>query len=314
MPVNASGCPQMPIKLLRLVVTGRHGQVVRALTELACVEGAPVAGLSVFTIARPELDLAGEGDLEASFAQLKPDVIVNAAAYTAVDKAESERELAFSINANGAGRVARAAHRLGVPVIQLSTDYVFDGSATNPYVEDDSTAPINYYGVTKLAGERLVQEATSNHVTLRTSWVYAPFGQNFVMTMLRLGAQREEMRVVGDQYGSPTSALDIATSIVRIALALVERPEDPSLRGIFHMTNQGTTTWAGFASEIFRLSAERGGNSTRVIPIPTSEYPTPARRPMSSRLSNAKLAEVYGLHPALWSDALRNVLDKISSS
>jgi dTDP-4-dehydrorhamnose reductase len=296
---------------LRLVVTGRNGQVARALTELAGIRSEIPPEVSVFTLSRPDFDLAADADFAGRIAGLKPDVIVNAAAYTAVDRAESERDLAFSINAEGAGRVAQAADLLGVPIIQLSTDYVFNGNLARPYVEDDSTDPVNFYGVTKLAGEAAVCSATPNHVILRTSWVYAPFGQNFVLTMLKLGAQRDELRVVGDQHGTPTSALDLATTIATIARHLVDRPEDRSLRGIFHMTNGGATTWAGFASEIFRLATERGGSYARVISIPTSQYPTPAKRPASSRLATAKLAERYGVRPPPWTNALRNVVDRI---
>jgi dTDP-4-dehydrorhamnose reductase len=297
---------------LCLLVTGRNGQVVRALTVLSGEpgEGAP----EVLTLARPEFDLASAGtDIAAQVAGFRPDVIVNAAAYTAVDRAESERDAAFAVNAEGAGRVAQAAALLGVPVVQLSTDYVFDGTSAQPYQESDPTAPVNIYGETKLAGEAAVRAATTNHVILRTSWVYAPFGQNFVLTMLRLGAERDELRVVDDQHGAPTSAFDIAAAITTIAQRLVDRPDDPSLRGVFHFANSGETSWAGFASEIFRLAAESGGSFANVIPIPTAQYPTPARRPVSSRLDISKIAEVYGVHPSHWTDALRNILDRLSS-
>jgi dTDP-4-dehydrorhamnose reductase len=296
---------------LRLVVTGRNGQVARALTELSGIRSEISPEVSVFTLSRPDFDLAADADFAGRIAGLKPDVIVNAAAYTAVDRAESERDLAFSINAGGAGRVARAAKLLSVPIIQVSTDYVFDGNLARPYIENDPTAPVNFYGVTKLAGEVAVCSATPDHVILRTSWVYAPFGQNFVLTMLKLGAQRDELRVVGDQHGAPTSAFDIATTIATIARHLVDRPGDRSLRGVFHMTNQGSTTWAGFASEIFRFATEHGGSYARVVPIPTSQYPTPAKRPISSRLATEKLAERYGVRPAPWASALRNVVDQI---
>jgi dTDP-4-dehydrorhamnose reductase len=292
---------------LRIVVTGRNGQVTRALKEFA-----GDLGVNVITLARPEFDLAAtREDLVATVKSLRPDVIVNAAAYTAVDKAETERDVALSVNAEGAGRVAEAAATLGVPIVQLSTDYVFDGAASTPYKESSPTAPINFYGVSKLAGEAAVRAATANHVILRTSWVYAPFGQNFVLTMLRLGAERPELAVVNDQHGAPTSAFDIAGSIVTIAKRLVGSPEDPSIRGVFHMTNAGETNWAEFASEIFRLSENEGRRFARVRPIPTSEYPTPAARPKSSRLDLTKLGDVFGIHPQHWKDALRETLRRL---
>ena len=292
---------------LRIVVTGRNGQVARALKELASD-----LGVNVVTLGRPEFDLAAtREDLVATVKSLRPDVIVNAAAYTAVDKAETERDVALSVNADGAGRVAEAAATLGVPIVQLSTDYVFDGAAATPYKECHPTAPINFYGVSKLAGEAAVRAATANHVILRTSWVYAPFGQNFVLTMLRLGAERPELAVVNDQHGAPTSAFDIAGSIVTIAKRLVDSPEDPSIRGVFHMANAGETNWAEFATEIFRLSANEGRRFARVRPIPTSEYPTPAARPKSSRLDLTKLGEVFGIHPQHWKDALRETLRRL---
>jgi|ERR1700687_3765441 len=299
---------------LRLVVTGRNGQVARALTELSGKQNERSSGVDVFTLARPDFDLASPKDFAEQIARLEPDVIVNAAAYTAVDRAESERDMAFAVNAEGAQRVAQAAGLLGVPVIQVSTDYVFNGNSTRPYVENDQTAPVNFYGETKLAGEVAVRAATPNHVILRTSWVYAPFGQNFMLTMLKLGAEREELRVVDDQRGAPTSAFDIAAAVVMIAKGLLDRPDDQSLRGIFHMANAGETTWAGFASEIFRLAAQRDSSYARVIPISTSQYPTPAARPASSRLDISKLDKVYGVRPPHWMDALREVLGRLSNS
>lgn len=293
---------------LRLLVTGRNGQVTRALQDLA----GPV--LAVLTVGRPEFDLASsDGDLLALFGALHPDVIVNAAAYTAVDKAESERDLALAINAEGAGRVASAAAALGVPIIQLSTDYVFDGTSTRPYREDDQTAPVNHYGASKLAGEDATRAATAKHVILRTSWVYAPQGQNFMRTMLRLAETRDEIRVVADQIGAPTSALDIAAAIEKIARHLKDRPDEDRLFGLFHLTDGGETSWAGFAEEIFRLSQPLGGPTARVIPITTAEYPTPARRPSSSRLDLTKIGAEHGIVPPHWTEALRIAMEALTA-
>jgi dTDP-4-dehydrorhamnose reductase len=292
----------MSVAKLTLVVTGREGQVTKALQALA----GPT--LEVIALGRDRFDLADEGDASEIFAAFHPDVIVNAGAYTAVDKAESERDLAFAINGRGAGRVARAAAGLSVPVIQISTDYVFDGGGEAPWREDDPVGPIGTYGASKLAGEDAVRAATADHVILRTSWVYAPWGANFVGVMLRVAAQRPELRVVRDQWGTPTSALDIAEAIVVVARNLIARPDEPALRGTFHLTSQGYTNWADFAREIFAQSAARGGVSAQVVSIPSSEYPTPARRPANSRLSTERLARVHGVALPPWRDSLARVL------
>ncbi|WP_020175421.1 dTDP-4-dehydrorhamnose reductase [Methyloferula stellata] len=287
---------------LRLAVTGRNGQVTRALQDRAGPD------LDVLAVGRPELDLASGEDLQALFGALQADAIVNAAAYTAVDKAESERDLALAINAKGAGRVAHAAAMLGIPIIQLSTDYVFDGTSSRPYREDDQTTPVNHYGASKLAGEDAIRAATAKHVILRTSWVYAPQGQNFLRTMLRLAETRDEIRVVADQIGAPTSALSIAAAIEKIARNLKDRPDQDRLYGLFHLTDGGETSWAGFAEEIFRLSKSQGGPAARVIPITTAEYPTPARRPASSRLDLTKIGTEHSVVPPHWTEALRTAM------
>ena len=291
---------------MRLLVTGTHGQVVTALRHRAGTD------LDVIALGRPMLDLALDEDLTALFAQFKPDVIVNAAAYTAVDKAESEPDLAFAINARGAGAVAHAAKTLHVPVIQISTDYVFDGTASQPLDEGEATNPLGIYGTSKLAGEAKVVATTANHVILRTAWVYAPFGANFVRTMLRLAATRDEISVVADQFGTPTSALDIAACVETVARNLVAEPETKNMRGIFHMTAQGgPISWADFAKEIFSLSAARGGVTARVIPISTAQYPTAARRPPYSCLDGRKLATLHEAKLPIWQESLRDTIDQI---
>lgn len=302
------GSPRRSERPLRLAVTGCNGQVARALRDRASPE------LQILPVGRPNLDLSAPDRSVALFSELRPDAIVNAAAYTAVDKAETEKELALAINAAGAGAVAGAAAALDIPVIQLSTDYVFDGTATRPYRENDPTGPVNYYGASKLAGELAVRAATSNHVILRTSWVYAPYGSNFLLTMQRLAADRAEIRVVADQIGAPTSALEIAAAVERIARNLIRFPDDDRLRGIFHFTNRGETSWAGFAREIFDLSASLGVPSPRVIPIATADYPTAARRPASSRLALDKIDAEHGIAPRYWSEALCNVIAALATT
>ena len=290
---------------MRIAVTGKQGQVVQSLLAMA-----PAHGVELIAIGRPDLDLTDPASVLPALAAAQPDVIVSAAAYTAVDKAESEAELAHAVNAIGAGAVAEAASALGVPVIHLSTDYVFSGGKPSPYAETDSTGPISVYGNTKLEGELRVAAGNTNHVILRTAWVYSPFGANFVKTMLRLAESRDELRVVADQRGCPTSALDIAEAVIAIATRL-SADADPALRGTFHLTGNGEATWAEFAQEIFARSKALGGKSANVVPITTAEYPTPARRPANSRLSGEKLAETYGIRLPDWKRSTDVVIEAI---
>ena len=289
---------------MRILVTGKHGQVARALQEQA------PPGVAVVTLGRPELDLADPASIHAAFDGAVADVVVNAAAFTAVDKAEAEEALAARVNGDGAGRVAEFARGLGAPILQLSTDYVFDGGLGRPYVEDDPVAPIGAYGRSKLAGEAAVAEANPRATILRTAWVYSPFGANFVKTMLRLGETRSELRVVADQIGSPTSALDIADAIFEIARQLIDAPTARKY-GVFHMTGAGEATWAQFAEAIFTEAHQLGRPPVRVIPIPSAEYPTPARRPANSRLDGARLARDYGVALPHWRDSLKPVVARL---
>ncbi|MCJ2180615.1 dTDP-4-dehydrorhamnose reductase [Novosphingobium album (ex Hu et al. 2023)] len=292
---------------MRFVVTGHNGQVVQSL-----IERGGAAGHVVVPAGRPELDLAS-GNAAAILSALErttPDVIVSAAAYTGVDKAESERELAFAVNAAGAGHVAAAATALGVPLLHLSTDYVFSGEGTRAWNEDDPPGPMGVYGASKLAGERKVLAASPNSAVLRTAWVYSPFGANFVKTMLRLAESREEVGVVADQFGNPTSALAIADAVIRVAGNLATS-DDPAMRGVFHMAGSGETSWAGLAEEIFALSAARGGPTARVRPISTADYPTAAARPANSRLDCSRLAAVHGLRLPDWRYSLTEVIDRL---
>lgn len=283
---------------MRVVVTGREGQIARALAERAACHG-----VALLAVGRPELDLECPETIAPTLAAARPDVVVHAAAFTAVDRAEAEEARAFAVNAVGAGAVAAAAHGLGVPVIQLSTDYVFDGSLDRPYREGDATGPISAYGRSKLAGEEAVAAATPDHAILRTAWVYSPFGTNFVRTMLRLGAEREEVSVVCDQTGCPTSALDIADAVLAVARNLVGSPADRALRGVFHMAAQGEANWAELAETVFSEAAAAGRRPVRVRRIATADYPTPARRPANSRLDGAKLAATHGIRLPHWRGA-----------
>lgn len=292
---------------MRIAVTGRNGQVVTAL-----IERAGPLGVTVLPVGRPEFDLAAPGNAVDAFAAVKPDVIVSAAAHTAVDRAESEADLAHAINADGAGAVAEAAARLAVPVIHISTDYVFDGSKPLPWVETDPVAPLGVYGASKLEGERRVAAANPNHAVLRVAWVYSPFGANFVKTMLRLAETRDALNVVADQFGGPTSALDIADGIVAVAKNLVANPGDPTQRGVFHMPPSGpAASWADFAEAIFAGSVARGGKPVAVGRITTADYPTPARRPANSRLDGSALASAHGVTLPDWRVSLDHVLARL---
>jgi dTDP-4-dehydrorhamnose reductase len=293
---------------MRLLVTGRHGQVATALGE-ACRR----ADITLVPIGRPEIDLERPEALGAAIAAADPDLVVNAAAWTAVDLAESEPDAAFRINAVAAGALASAAAAIGVPIIQLSTDYVFDGSKASPYTEDDTPAPVTVYGRSKLAGERRVAAAHPDHVILRTAWVYSPFGSNFVRTMLRLAESRDSIAVVDDQIGNPTSAADLADGIIAVARNLLAAPGDASLRGVFHMSAAGDASWADFAEAILAGAARRGGRAAEVRRIPTTQYPTPARRPAQSRLDCGRLASRHGVRLPPWPDALDTCLDRLLS-
>lgn len=291
---------------MRIAVIGRHGQIARSL-----IERGRATGVDVLPLARPQIDLAGPDPITAALAALTPDVVVNAAAFTAVDRAEAEPDLAFAINASGANAAAVAAAEIGVPLVHLSTDYVFDGGLYRPYRESDPPNPINVYGHSKFEGEIAVAAAQPDHAILRTAWVYSPFGTNFVRTMLRIADERDDIAVVADQRGAPSSALDIADGILAVARQLVARPQARELRGTFHMTCDGEATWAEFAAAIFAASLMEEGPSTRVTPIPSSAYPTPARRPANSRLDCSKLWAAYGIRLPHWRHSLPECVSRI---
>lgn len=292
---------------MRIAVTGKTGQVACALAERGAARGVEVAA-----VGRPEIDLAAAGDLAPVFAALRPDAIVSAAAHTGVDKAESETDLAHAINRDGAAAVARAAAALGVPVIHLSTDYVFDGTKAAAWVEGDAVAPLGVYGASKLAGERAVLGSGARAVVLRVAWVHSPFGGNFVKTMLRLAETRDRLGVVDDQIGAPTSAFDIADGILSVAEALTARPDDAALVGVFHMGAGGPdASWADFAEAIFAGAAVRGHTRPVVDRIATAAYPTAAERPARSRLDSDRLARTYGIELPDWRNSLDVVLDRL---
>ncbi|GAA5657610.1 dTDP-4-dehydrorhamnose reductase [Brucella sp. NBRC 13694] len=291
---------------MKLLVTGREGQVVQSLVEKASQR----SDLQVIALGRPELDLAKPETVHNAIAAIRPDFVISAAAYTAVDLAEDERELAFAVNATGAQAVAEAAKACNVTVIHLSTDYVFAGDADEPYVESDVTGPRSVYGSSKLEGERLVAQANPQHFILRTAWVYSPFGKNFVKTMLKLAETRDTLSVVSDQWGNPTSALDIADAIIQVTDYLAAT-SDFSAYGIYHLAGTGDTNWSGFARAIFSESAKLGGSTATVTDIATADYPTKAARPGNSRLSTAKFQEVFNWSAPHWQLSLRDVVARL---
>jgi dTDP-4-dehydrorhamnose reductase len=291
-----------------VAVIGRDGQVARAL-QMAL----PGFGFRVVTFARPEFDLATPSALERAISDARPDVVINAAAYTAVDKAEDEPELAHAINAVAPGVISAAAAAVGCPIVHFSTDYVFDGSKAAPYLETDAVAPLGVYGASKLAGEQLVAAANARHIILRTAWVCSPFGQNFVKTMLRFGAERPVLKVVNDQHGAPTFADDIARAAGTMVSQLTSgAPEVAGPRfGVFNLTSVGVTTWFDFAVAIMAGAEARGRTMAAVEPIPTSGYPTKARRPQYSKLDTQKIKTVYGVDMPPWQESLERCLDTL---
>jgi dTDP-4-dehydrorhamnose reductase len=292
---------------MRLFVIGAEGQVARSLREVASRSDDIVFGFG----ARPDLDLLHPTSIAKALGDFRPDLVVNPAAYTAVDKAESEPGQAFALNRDGARAVAAAAADRGVPVIHLSTDYVFDGKKKGPYSETDPVKPQGIYGRSKLEGELAVAEANPSHIVLRTSWVYAPFGSNFVRTMLRLTAERDRLTVVDDQLGCPTYAPDIAGAIIAIARKWAGADWHSRFAGVTHVAGPDVRTWCGFAREIVQGAAERGGRLIPVDPISTSDYPTPATRPANSCLSSARLEAVFGVRLRPLQSSLADCLDRL---
>ncbi len=291
---------------MRIVVTGREGQVVSSLVERAALDPS----VEILPLGRPELDLAQPETVYETIHAARPDLVVSAAAYTAVDQAEDEPDLARSINAVGAGAVAQAAADIGAPVIHLSTDYVFSGDGEKPYTEDDPTGPHGVYGRTKLDGELAVAAANPRHLILRTAWVYSPFGKNFVKTMLRLAENRDNLSVVADQWGNPTSAIDIADGILRVANRLRSDRQFDAF-GVYHLAGTGSTNWSTFARAIFEASRKLQGPFAEVKDILTAEYPTKARRPLNSRLSSEKFHDVFDWRAPAWEQSTMSVVERL---
>jgi len=278
-----------------ILVFGGGGQLGQALAGLGRDRGVALTAL-----ARGEADIADGVAVGAALGAHRPALVVNAGAYTAVDAAEAEPGVALRANAEGPAVLAEACARAGVPLVHLSTDYVFDGTKPGAYVEDDPVSPLGVYGRTKAEGERLVRAAHLRHVILRTSWVYGPHGRNFLRTMLRLAGERDELRIVADQTGCPTSTRSLADAVLRIAPRLARSEAGEAVWGTFHFAGAGATSWAGFAERIVQAAAPVTGRRPRIVPIATADYPTPARRPANSRLDSERFEAVHGVRAARW--------------
>jgi dTDP-4-dehydrorhamnose reductase len=294
---------------MRILVAGAQGQLARALVEAARRHGRH----DVAALGRPGLDLASPATIESAIDQMKPDLVVNAAAYTAVDRAESDSAMTFAVNRDGAGALAAAAHTTGCAIVHVSTDYVFDGRKPGAYVETDATNPLGLYGRSKLEGELTVAAANPRHLILRTAWLYSPYDANFLRTMLRLARERPELRVVADQHGHPTYVPHLAEGILSIAdhLACGRRQD---VWGVYHMAAGGETTWHGFACAIVRAAASLGVPQVPVVPITTAEYPTPAARPANSRLDCGKLERTFGVRLPHWEVGLAACIAELAGT
>ena len=305
--VSVFWLPNAEVKMMErpILIVGRSGQLAKCLRELAAVRGQPVVALG-----RPELDLESRAGIGKLIASIAPSAIINAAAYTAVDQAESEMARAFSVNRDGAAALADVAWQKNIPLIHHSTDYVFDGSKPDAYDESDIPAPLNAYGASKLAGEAAVLAAHPLATVIRCSWLYSPYGSNFVRTMLRLCETQQTVRVVRDQHGNPTSAFDLAEAVLQIAerSAMGDRR---ATAGIFHLAGQGDTSWHDFAQAIFWERSRRGARIPELVAISTEEFPTAARRPRNSRLDSAKAERVFGIRLAPWRLALKACLEQL---
>lgn len=292
---------------MRVLVFGAAGQVGHEVCRAAWP-----ASVDLTPLGRTGGDISKPTAVDGLIRRQRPDLVINLAAYTAVDRAESEPELAWAVNCAGAAHIAAACGDHGAALIQLSTDYVFDGTKPEPYREDDPVNPLGVYGRSKEGGERAVRAAAERHIILRSAWVYGAQGANFVKTMLRLGAERPVLRVVADQRGCPTAARDIASALVAIARQV---EQGTASWGTFHFAGGGATSWHEFAEEIVeqaaRSSAWRGGPKPGVEAITTDQYPTPARRPMNSVLDCRKIGEAFGITPPPWRESLPEVLDEM---
>ncbi len=290
---------------MKIAVTGSNGQLGFELLRQAQVLDLNCVGWS-----RQDLDISDQAQVLNLVKATSPDIVINAAAYTAVDRAESEPELAYAVNRDGVANLGVACREAGIPLIHISTDYVFDGQQSRPYMENDPVNPSGVYGAGKLAGEKALREECEQHIIIRTAWVYGAHGHNFVKTMLRLGREKENLSVVADQYGCPTSALDIAETVLNISQQVFDKGKRKW--GTYHYVAKGVTTWHEFAAAIIDEARQYELLRVRNIkPITTSEYPTPARRPSNSALNCTKIKQAFTIHCKPWRQSLREVIKEL---
>jgi dTDP-4-dehydrorhamnose reductase len=290
--------------MAKILVAGRSGQVAQSLREA----GSRRADMELVCLGRPDLDITDKASIKKVLDGHGADLVINAAAYTAVDQAETDEAAAYAGNETGPANLAELLSAWGIPLFHISTDYVFDGEAGSPYRESDQVSPLGVYGASKLAGEEAVLKGHEGAAIFRTAWVYGAYGKNFLKTMLRLAGDRDELGVVADQSGAPTSSHDIADGLLDVAAAWLGGKAQP---GIYHMTAGGEAVWADFAQAIFEESAAQGGASAKVRRIPSSEFPTPAKRPGYSVLNSDKLAETYGVRLPHWRDPVSTVVARV---
>jgi dTDP-4-dehydrorhamnose reductase len=288
----------------RILVTGRGGQLATGLAE-----SLPEQGFEATLVGQPDFEFDQPATVEAAFAAAQPDAVINCAAWTAVDAAEDDEAGAFRANALGPALLGRLTAAAGIPLIQISTDYVYDGAKPTPYVEGDAPNPIGAYGRTKLAGEWAARAANPRTMVMRTAWVFSPVGKNFVKTMLAVGATKPELRVVSDQWGNPTSALDLADAIAGVLRHVRDAGWRDEYADVFHATAPDSISWYGFATTIFEQAAAHGGPRPEVKAIVTAEYPTRATRPANSRLDVSKLQALFGVGIPAWQVGLERVLE-----
>jgi len=290
---------------LRVVVTGKHGQLVRSLLEVGAA-----GDVDVVAVGRPELELTDPRTIGAAIADANPSVVVNVAGYTDTEQAEVEPTLAHTVNVEGAAAVAACARTLGVPLVHLSSAYVFDGTSTTAYREDAPVHPLSAYGRTKAQGEAAVAATQPDHVVLRASLVFSPFGRNSLTNLLKRAEQCDEMPVVADQRVNPTSALDLAGAILVIARNLAREPDNRALYGVFHLAGRGVASPAEFAEALFANSAERGGPSARVIRIASEQFASRVRRPLNALLDCTRIAAIHGVQLPSWEAPLRHCVER----
>lgn len=287
-----------------VLVVGRSGQLALALSRLSG------DGVAYHCVGRPQLDMAAPDSIAGVLADIRPQAVINAAAYTAVDKAEREPDLAFQVNAGGPAVLAAACQRRAIPLLHVSTDYVFDGTLDRPYRPDDPVMPLGVYGKSKAAGEQAIRDAADRHLIVRTSWLYSRDGHNFLKTMLRLGREKATLSVVDDQAGSPTYAADLADGLHRLVILALGDAELAGW-GTFHLCSSGSTTWFGFADEIFRQAAQYSYPPPSLQPIPTSAFPTDAARPANSVLDCSRLKDLTGIELPHWRQGVRECVKSL---